>query len=688
MMKKLGIIFLLFFVVFACKEDDIFKGATVAFYPTIGLNVLEEDPNSYNLALSASGIITDGATVKIKVTNGTFLNTTPAIEGDMITLELTPGNSEISIGLTIGDDDIAGDYEAVFEIASVSGDIKSISNGTFTLFVEDNDQEVIFEDNFETGSLANWTTFSTEGSNDWEIRTFADNFYAIISNFSSAGVAEDWLISPEIPFDSFQSEKLSFKSQTAFNDGNLLEVVVLTDYSGTGDPSGATITTLTPMLDPHRGGGFGTFTDSGILDLSGVTGNGYIAFHYKAADAADGSQWQVDDVMLEVINTGGGSVGGGGSGGGGGGGSLYTLPFSDNFEGCTDDFATPGNFIEEFVAGSKTDRGWGCRDEGVDGSRAVRASGFGGDAGTDNAWLISENKFDLKSVTSAYVSFDVKSAFDGPGDLMLKWSSDYTGSGDPSMATWTELTDLSGQLPDKGTNTFSNAVSNLSAAAGNEVYVALQFDGGMDSSSGSYEIDNFSVTENEPSGGGGGGGGGSTDVFGLPFSDDFENCTDAGDFNIPENWTEHNIAGTKTDRGWGCRSFGRDGSNGVQASAFGGEEGDDNAWLISAKPFDLTGVSSASLNFWVESFFDGPGSVTVKWSSNYSGTGDPTSATWTELTDANGNFPAGGSQVFTEVTGSLDAAAGEEVYIAFQYNGASDSGSSSWTLDDLTVSAN
>ena len=649
------------------------KGPAISFYPSLGLNVMEEDASSYEIGLNSSGLITNGATVEIRVTNGNFLTTTPAIENGKITLEISAGNSEATIGLTIGDDDIPGDYEAIFEIEKVSGDLTAVANGTFTLFVADNDQEVVFEDDFESGNLSKWTTFSTSGSNDWEIRSFSDNQYAIVSNFNSVGPAEDWLISPAINFDDFQFEKLSFRTQTAFNDGNILEVVVLTNYVGSGNPAIATQTALNPTLDPHRGGGFGSFTDSGELDLSGITGTGYIAFHFTAIDESDGTQWQVDDVMLEVVNTGGG--------GPIGGGDLFSLPFNDNFEGCTEDFSTPDNFIEAFAPGSKTDRGWGCRAKGVDDSRAVRASSFGGDAGSDNAWLISKNKFDLKTVTSAYVSFDIKSEFDGPGDLRLLWSSDYSGSGDPTTATWTELTDMAAQLPVKGTNSFNKVISNLSGATLNDVHVALQFEGGTDASSGSYEIDNFSVTENEPDGGGGG----SSDTFALPFTDDFEGCTAVGDFNIPANWTEENVPGSKTDRGWGCRGFGRDGSNGVQASAFGGDPGTDNAWLISAKPFDLTGVSSATLNFWMESFFDGAGDVKVHWSSDYSGSGDPTVATWTELTDATGQLPAGGSQVFTEVTTSLNAAAGQEIYIAFQYEGGTDGNSSSWTLDDLSV---
>ena len=83
---------------------------------------------------------------------------------------------------------------------------------------------------------------------------------------------------------------------------------------------------------------------------------------------------------------------------------------------CSENFATPSAFSEAFAPGAKTDRGWGCRDEGVDDSRGVRASAFGGAEGFDDAWLITGSKLDLTSLSTTYLQVDVKSSFDGPGD--------------------------------------------------------------------------------------------------------------------------------------------------------------------------------------------------------------------------------------------------------------------------------
>jgi predicted extracellular nuclease/methionine-rich copper-binding protein CopC len=112
-----------------------------------------------------------------------------------------------------------------------------------------------------------------------------------------------------------------------------------------------------------------------------------------------------------------------------------------------------------------------------------------------------------------------------------------------------------------------------------------------------------------------------------------------------------------------------------------------NDWLIS-KAFNLNDTSAEFLSFrtwtnFTDSGFAQP--VTLKYSTNYSGTGDPTLATWTDL----GFTPsAQGSQAWTQ-SGPIDlsAIAGTNVYFAFQYqsSGTAASSSSSWRVDDFKL---
>ena len=117
----------------------------------------------------------------------------------------------------------------------------------------------------------------------------------------------------------------------------------------------------------------------------------YIALFRIESTTGDISTGSEKEYNLKVINksSGGATV------------DCGDFIFFYDFEDCTDDFSTPNDFIERFGPGSKADRGWGCRSEGVNGSRGVRASAFGGVDGFDDAWLITGNTIDLTDLSSA-----------------------------------------------------------------------------------------------------------------------------------------------------------------------------------------------------------------------------------------------------------------------------------------------
>ncbi|WP_462249118.1 choice-of-anchor J domain-containing protein [Ekhidna sp.] len=678
-MKKIIYIALFVLLAVACKDDDArdISGIAVGFTQDVVGEITEEDGVNFVFTMNASGLIGDSeafAIVDVDLSDEGVIFTSPSLNNGTIRVPIVQDSvltdEGVLVPVVVGqievqalNDLIEGGYSATFTITGVEGAVNTISSAnTFTLLVRDADSSPIFQEDFESG-LNDWTIINAGGSNTWGTTFFDDNTSAIASTFNSTNAVEEdnWLISPEIDFSSFTGGKLSFLSKTRFNDeGNRLEVSFLEGFDGV-DPSTATQTIFNPTLDPHEGGGFGTFTSSGDIDLSAINVSGHIAFRFKAVNANDASGWEVDDVVVSAFDP---------DASGGGTDNLVSLPFSEDFENCTTDFAIPSAFEVQYASGSKDDRGWACRQFGVDGSRAVRVNTFGGDVGTSDTWLITQNQFDLTGTSFADLSFDVQSQGSGDGELKVYYSSDYFGN--LSFATWVEL-DVSSQLPDKGTSTYETVTTMI--PGGENVYLAFQFEGSSESSSASYDIDNISLTE--ATGGGG--------TFSLPFTDDFESCTVVGDFNIPSNWIEENVPGTKTDRGWGCRAFGRDGTSAPRASAFGGEDGEDDAWLISNGTIDLTSVTSATLVFWAESRFSGPGDLQVLWSTDYSGIGDPNSATWTQLTDVAAQLPAEGSEVFTEITSDMSDAAGSEVYLAFRYFGGTSGASVALTIDDLSL---
>ena len=344
------------------------------------------------------------------------------------------------------------------------------------------------------------------------------------------------------------------------------------------------------------------------------------------------------------------------------------------FESCTNNL--PTDFNQYFAEGSKTDRGFSCSiDAGVDGTGALVANAFGGNAGTVDAWLVSAKKLNFTSTSTATINMDVLSRFAGNGTLELLWSSDYCGAGSPAGATWVNLNALETQLPAKGSNTYTAVSANIAELIGESGYFAFRFSGASNDNSASYAIDNFKLGAAST----GGGGGGAT---GTAFSTDFEGCSE--DFSIPEGFIEEFLT-AKTDRGWGCRGFGIDNSRAVQASAFGGAEGEDNSWLIISQAFDFSGLSTVNFQFQMYSNFTGPGQVIAQYSTDYSGSGAPDAANWTALSAINSAMPAAGSQTWTPINQDLAELGGKTVYIAFQFVGANASSSSSWAIDNLAI---
>lgn len=659
-MKKALYILSIVLLFVSCKPEDVISGAAISFYPTTVNTAVEEDDLTYILSLEASGFVGSGtATVEVDLSAEGTLFTNPPLSGNTLTVEITDGTTT-QIEVTVLNDLTPDDYTAVFRIVDVTGDLGGIGTDEFTLFVLDNDNVPIFREDFNAG-FGTFTGFSEEGAQEWGTTDFGFEDAGVRMSGFSGGPQDnkDWLVSEAIDLSGLTSAKVQFVTDVAFEVEPALEFRVSTDYDGGGDPTTATWTTLDATYDILTG--FDTWTPSGNIDVSAYTSSAtYFAFYYVST--TDGSaQWTLDNFQVSVFNP---------DASGGGNDNLASLPFTEDFENCTVDFEIPSAFEVQYASGSKDDRGWACRQFGVDGSRAVRVNTFGGDAGTSDTWLISQNKFDLSAVPFGTLEFDVKSAGSGDGTLRAYYSTNYFGV--LSLATWEEL-DISGQLPAKGSDTYTTV--STSVGGGSNVYIAFQFEGSSETSSASYDIDNINFV----AGNGGGG------TFTLPFTDDFESCATVGDFNIPSDWIEALVAGTKTDRGWGCRAFGRNGSNAPRASSFGGEDGEDDAWLITNGTIDLTGVTSASLVFWVESRFSGPGDLQVLWSTDYAGVGDPSTATWTQLTDVAGQLPAEGSEVFTEITSDMSGAAGSEVYLAFRYFGGTASASVALTIDDVSL---
>jgi len=155
---------------------------------------------------------------------------------------------------------------------------------------------------FNDGSLTSggWTTQLVNGTLNWTVGSFGGESYGNMSNYngSTNEINESWLISPSIDLSGATAPALSFDNAYSYT-GNALEVMVSSDYSGTGDPNLANWTSFTGGAIWSTG--FFAWVNSGPLNLSSFTQNGvYVAFKYVGS-ASDGSTWEIDDIKIEEL---------------------------------------------------------------------------------------------------------------------------------------------------------------------------------------------------------------------------------------------------------------------------------------------------------------------------------------------------------------------------------------------------
>ena len=142
-----------------------------------------------------------------------------------------------------------------------------------------------------------------------------------------------------------------------------------------------------------------------------------------------------------------------------------SLPYTESFDDCADN-----KWVAFDQAG---DDSWVC------GSGAYTMNGFGGTDDID--WLITEVPVDFPMTASlnqieVITSERFGNNINETGEFLLRYSTDYNGSGDPTMATWTDLVfDPSNTSSGSSASTSSITVVDASAILG-QAYIAFLYD--------------------------------------------------------------------------------------------------------------------------------------------------------------------------------------------------------------------
>lgn len=157
-----------------------------------------------------------------------------------------------------------------------------------------------------------------------------------------------------------------------------------------------------------------------------------------------------------------------------------TIPVTFDFQNCSGSGLLPDGFTQYNATGAQV---WDCTPFGRDPAAPAGTAAFPAGVqmnGFDNAvgsnvvntdWLISP-ALDLTGSTFPLLSFYSRTRFNGQ-PLQLKVSTDYIGTGDPSLATWT---DLNGKFPAQTTDTWTLSSNiNLSNFKTNNVHIAFVY---------------------------------------------------------------------------------------------------------------------------------------------------------------------------------------------------------------------
>jgi hypothetical protein len=148
-------------------------------------------------------------------------------------------------------------------------------------------------------------------------------------------------------------------------------------------------------------------------------------------------------------------------------------------------------------------------------------------------------------------------------------------------------------------------------------------------------------------------------------------------------WNAYSVSGAQV---WAQTTYGNPSLGALMSGYSSGNQANED-WLISPA-MNLTSYTSATLTFDTAAKFGG-NLLKIYLSRNYTGSGIPTAATWTEFTgtlsSVTGNFVWTNSGNIN--ISSFTGAANSKVYLAFKYTSTT-SAAPSWELDNVKIIGN
>ena len=268
---------------------------------------VSEGSNTYNLEIEIENPdATNATTVEIALTGGTG-NAADINNYTTQTITFPAGSSANQNAIiTITDDsDFEPNETLVFTLQNISGG-NAASIGTqnsFTLTLENNDSQppitLPYSEDFSDCGTVEWTPYDETGDDAW----ICDSGDYTMNGFGGTDDV-DWLISDfRIDFDTYSNVVVDITTRERYgnsvNENGEFEFLYSTDYSGSGDPTTATWTALT--FNPNNTSSGSTYSSNSTttVNITGVSGIGYLAFKYDMTSVGAAEEWVLRDISIE-----------------------------------------------------------------------------------------------------------------------------------------------------------------------------------------------------------------------------------------------------------------------------------------------------------------------------------------------------------------------------------------------------
>ncbi|GAB4329395.1 MAG: hypothetical protein Kow00127_21780 [Bacteroidales bacterium] len=590
-------------------------------------------------------------------------------------------------------------YFAIYPYTNSGANIDYKNDGTAPQAQATTANWVIIEAEDFDVSWGNWSTISVIGDQVWD----RNNNYGInstpcaqMSGYSGGPLEnEDWLISPGLMLDNYVNEELVFFTATNYS-GPALECLVSSDYAGSGDPNLATWQPVSFTPSP----GNWTWTESGTIDLSVYSGTVYVAFKYTS-NTSGAASWEVDEIVISgqedfVIN-----------------------PEPTNYP--TDFTATPGNtFItlnwtdatgdqlpDGYLIFASTSSTLPVPEDGTpvandpdlsDGDGALNVAFGVQTAMFENLDAATTYYFTIYPYTNSGANIDYKTDGTAPtanatttlNPEPTNYPTDFTASAGTTVIdlTWTDAT--GGQLPDAYIIVAGTDPSLPVPVDGTPIPDDTNLADGSGALNVSQGVGQASFAGLAPQ---------TTYYFAIyPYTNSGAYIDFKTDGTAPtaEATTSYSpvIIEANFDVDWdgftavsvtGAQEWSRDNNYGInntpcaRMSGYSGGAVTNEDWLISPV-INIDNYDNVVMTFYTARNYDGE-VLELKASTDYSGSGDPNAANWTDLTFT----PSQGSWEWTwsgEV--SLSQFSGNTLYVAFVYY-SDDVAAATWEVDDILI---